>query len=282
MKSLNVNMNYVSCFLLCVILILMVVCCCKKPTESFAEWKCTKNLPRWLGGACQSYSCLSAKTPDYRKWRSCGDNSNSYCTRRRQRIGRDRRKRERECKKAPAYIPAPSPQAVAVAAAAAAASSDPVVSLGNFLKLISEAELPAKEDTTVNIFWRCIAERKSCDFGTNKQKEAKWIITTKDAPNKDDVDLVEDFYEYLVDGWQDEFSVYTGNSIFKSPTFPTKIRNQSWLPNVGAGAGNPTPPTTEQKIIIQQMNTYKGLVESGYRFKATPSPTKDIFGNLGR
>ena len=43
MKSLNVNMNYVSCLLLCVILILMVVCC-KKNTEGFgSRIKCNNN-----------------------------------------------------------------------------------------------------------------------------------------------------------------------------------------------------------------------------------------------
>ena len=44
MKSLNVNMNYVSCFLLCVILILMIVCCCKKNTEGFvSRIQCNNN-----------------------------------------------------------------------------------------------------------------------------------------------------------------------------------------------------------------------------------------------
>jgi hypothetical protein len=247
----------------------MVVCLLKKPSvESFKDsWSCKlgcetskKCKRRWCTKNCKDKCAIYKSTPPPQTVQDFIQQQSQYGS----------------------YIfqaaLAAEKERVALAAekervAVSSDPSDPVVSLGNFLKVISEAELPAKEDTTVNIFWRCIPERKSCDFGTNEQKEAKWIINTIDAPNKKDVDLVEDFYEYLVDGWEDEFSVYTGNSIFKSPTFPTKIRNKSW-----AGGLKASPPTTEQKIIIQQMNTYKGLVESGKRFKPASEAIYDQYG----
>jgi hypothetical protein len=86
---LKINYLNSSTILLCVILILMVVCCCKKPTESFAEWKC---IERGKKNKCLRYKCKSE--PLGNKWKPCGDN---FCTKRRQLMPNDREKRIAEC-----------------------------------------------------------------------------------------------------------------------------------------------------------------------------------------
>jgi hypothetical protein len=79
MKSLNVNMNYVSCLLLCVILILMVVCCCKKNTEGFvSRIQCNNNNydsqgdGGWFSDFCKkSIYQNEHNKKEYKKYKKC-------------------------------------------------------------------------------------------------------------------------------------------------------------------------------------------------------------------
>jgi len=293
MKGLKVNMNYVSCFLLCVILILMVVCCFKKPTEDFGDIKCTKYLPRWLGGACQSYSCLTSANPKSRKWRSCGHNSNSYCTKKRQVLPRHRQNRVRECRNAPAYIPAPSPQEVAAEAAAAAeaiaaSSIQPRQPTPTPWLELSDTELKHAD-----ILLNFLTLISVVDFGKIYSEQhlihEDWQILTEGLINN--VKLIvngnrgEDFFEYLMHGQPDPFAPYNGNVLFTRDTFGKNVMNVGTMTNRRwdgqATAATRLPPTKEQDIILNQVSSYMDYWTSGQRGQnyVRPTRTKDVFGN---
>ena len=278
MKGLKVNMNYVSCFLLCVILILMVVCCCKKPTESFGDIKCTKRRR----GKCKSYSCLSAPPGPGQKWKSCGNNSNMYCTKNKQWIVRDMRRRVKECIRAPSAPPpassppASTPQAVAVAAAPAASSPTPWLEL-------SETELQ-HADILLNFLTLISGVDFVRIYSSQHLIHEDWQILTESLINNVKLivngNRVEDFFEYLHHGQNDPFAIYKGSVLFMRNTFGKNVLTaRSW--EAQALASNRSPPTEEQEIILNQVSAYMDYWTIGHRGQnyVRPTPTKDVFGN---
>jgi hypothetical protein len=261
MKSLNVNMNYVSCFLLCVILILMVVCCCKKPTESFAEWKCIERGNWLLKKKCLRYKCKIDKNPSWKKWRKCGDN---FCTKKNQYSWVDRKKRIEECIMAkPAAAPgrASSPTPWLELSHTELQNADILL---NFLTLISgriysEQVLIHPEQVLIHEDWQILTE--------SLINNVKLIVNGNRG---------EDFFEYLMHGQNDPFAMYNGNVLFKKNTFGKNVLTAGRWNNLKT-----TAPTEEQEIILNQVSSYMDYWTSGQRGQNYVRPTlkKDVFGN---
>jgi len=111
--NVKLDMNTLNCVLLIVVLVLVVMCCCKSSKEDFKA-ECTKTnktgkIRRWgMPTVCKSYRCRADTNPRSTKWEKCDEASSfsipgstvpQWCTKRTQKLARDRKSREDECAK---------------------------------------------------------------------------------------------------------------------------------------------------------------------------------------